>query len=86
MSNSGNATSSNKCFSCSGTGNCSYYPLYSVNKYRCHGSGTCGFCNGRGIISGYGQEVTCNSCGGNGRCHYCHGTGRCSDCGGTGRK
>lgn len=86
MSNSENATSSNKCFSCSGTGKCSYYPLYSVDKYRCHGSGTCGYCYGRGIISGYGQEVTCNSCGGNGRCHYCRGTGRCSDCGGTGRK
>lgn len=79
------------CYTCNGTGKCS---SVAYDQHRCHGTGICQFCNGRGVVTNYyagGKDMPCSSCDktgqyvGNGKCSFCHGTGNCQTCGGTGR-
>ena len=83
VSSSGSSASEKtKCKRCLGSGNCSSLSA-TANKYYCHGSGKCGYCNGKGWLQKYGQTIECSACI-NGKCHYCNGTGKCSDCNGKG--
>lgn len=85
----GSAVSSadRQCEFCGGSGRCSWVGSIYDREY-CHGSGTCGHCNGRGYVTNPygGRDIECSFCNHTGRCGYCHGSGRCSHCGGTGHR
>lgn len=83
--NGGNSNRSGyKCVICNGSGKCTAPNDFTVNRYRCQGSGTCKHCNGTNTSRGYGVTTECTACRGTNRCTYCNGTGKCSTCNGTG--
>jgi hypothetical protein len=53
---------------------------------KCHGTGACTPCAGRGARQLGGKDQKCAACGGTGTCKHCQGgTASCNSCGGEGR-
>ena len=87
----GSGNNQRRCNICNGYGDCRFWGHSYYDKFYCHGSGICQYCDGTGWQSSNVPCANCETPGrygspGNGKCSYCGGNGKCNTCGGSGYK